>query len=192
MRKICGGYGRYWSIAILSLLLLIGCTACGGNKKETETQGNNGTQQNSTEMKDPVTEAVSEEETEEMEFRSIREVLDEETLAWVDSFDEKKIAKMEYIILDEEESVYTVTDPEKIREFFDALMEVQVAGLAEVFATTAGDSFVFYEDEENSVKFRFHMGCLMVGDEKYETDNTDALWDLTGYLMFPEELGSEE
>ncbi len=190
MRKICGGYGRYWAIAILSVLLLIGCAGCKGKKKETEPQGKE-TQQNTESGKDISTETVTEEETEEMEFRSIREVLDEETLAWVDSFDENKIEKMDYIIVDGEESVYTVSDPATIRQFLDALMQIQVAGLAEVYSDKVGDSFVFYENDETKTKFRFHMGSLMIGSEKYETDNADALWELTGYLMFPDEMESE-
>ena len=188
MRKICGGYGRYWLVAILSVLLLIGCTACRGKKKETEGQG-----QEAQQTTDASTEVLSEEETEEIEFRSILEVLDEETLAWTQNFDEKKISRMDYAIVDGgEETVYSVTDPEEIRKYYDALMLVQVAGLAEVYSDTAGDSFTFYEDEEHFTSFRFHMGCLMIGNEKYETDDADALWELTGYLMFPEEDETQE
>ena len=190
LRKIGKGNGKHWRIAALVMLLLIACSGCTGSGKKYPEPDKDQKQETAAQT-DALTEAVSEEETEEVEYRSIREMLDEETLAWADSFDEKKIVKMEYTILEEEPVVYTVTDPEKIREFFDAIMEIQVAGVAELYASPAGDSFAFYTDEENSVQFHFHMGCLRIGEEKYETDDADTLWELTGYLMFPEELGTE-
>lgn len=138
------------------------------------------------EMTETLTEAV----TEEPDFRNIREVLDEETLLWVQQFSDKKVRKLVYTIHGEAQEVYTVTDPEQIRAFYEALMEVEVAGLAQVYAEEAGDSFVFYEDsdQEEAARFDFHMGCLMLGEEKFETDHADHLWELTGRLMFPEEM----
>ncbi|MCR5161847.1 MAG: hypothetical protein K6C06_08755 [Lachnospiraceae bacterium] len=157
-------------LCMTSALILTGCTK-NGKKPEEELQ----TQPETEEMTEPLTE--------EIDYRSILEVLDPETLAWMDSFDEDRMLKLVYTIQGEAAEEYTITDKKKIRSFLDALRELEVAGPAQLYASDAGDTFDFYSDEESYQRFSFIMGSVMIDGVCYETDNADNLWDLTGELL---------
>ena len=133
---------------------------------------------------EPVTEAF----TEEMEFRSIREVLDGETLTWADSFNADDADRMVYTNLGETPAEYEVKDRALIVEFYNAIMELTVAGLADTYVQDAGDTYDFYMKDGSSVRFSFCMGSLLLGDQIYETDQSDRLWELTGNMIPEEDL----
>jgi GTP pyrophosphokinase len=79
-----------------------------------------------------------------MEFRSIREVLGEDTLRWVETFNAAEVKKMIYTSCGEEKIEYVVTDPAQISAFYVALMDLTVAGLADNFIFDPGDTYDFY------------------------------------------------
>ena len=187
MIKIRCGKLRKLLPAALLLVLLAGCSSGGDRKTDSDNTGlsetsGNGMMESETET---ASELITEAVTEEMEYRNILEVLDEDTLSWVEAFDETKTDRLVYTIWGEEKEEYTITDPDKIRAFFDALTQLEVAGTVELYASDAGDTFDFYSDADNFRRFSFLMGSVEIDGVYYETDNADGLWDLTGELLGP-------
>ena len=138
----------------------------------------------STEEMEEMTEML----TEEMDFRSIREVFDEETLAWAESFSAENVDRMVYTILGEARTEYEVKEPEKIVSFYVAIMDLTVGGRTDTFIQDAGDTYEFYSKDGNVTRFEFNMGCYVTDGKIYETDHSDRLWELTGELIPPEDL----
>ena len=134
------------------------------------------------------TETATEMMTEEMPYRPISEILDEERLAWAEQFDASLVEKMVYSNYGEETTEYEVTDPVMIGKFYDALMQLMVAGQVASFAADAGDAYDFIMKDGTTIRFEFNMGSLLVDERLYETDQSDELWDLTGKLIPDQDL----
>ena len=193
-------YTKLWR-AVLIVLLSLSIWGCARRVKEETQVVNTGTVQQAaleedetdsiedlTETETEVFEPASEMMTEEMDFRSIREVLDEDTLSWAESFNADNIEKMVYTILGETKTEYEVADAEKIVPFYVAIMDLTVGGLADTFIQDAGDTYDFYIKDGRVIRFEFNMGCFVSDGKIYETDNSDRLWELTGELIPPEDL----
>ena len=175
---------------LLMAVLLWGCAAKprpAGQEAETQVIAETDLTEGETAGED-TSELLTETFTEEMEFRSVREILDEDTIAWADSFDAGEAERLVYTNLGETKTEYEVTDSTLIKEFYVALMGLTVAGLADTYAQDAGDTYDFYMKDGKVVHFAFCMGSLLQGDRMYETDLADRLWELTGNLIPEEDL----
>ena len=187
---------RRWPVLCLAVLICLcpGLSGCSASKTDKGSDpGQNGqihkqTEDMTEEMTESVTEAVTEAVTEEMEFRSIREVLGEDTLRWAETFNAAEVKKMIYTSCGEEKIEYVVTDPAQISAFYVALMDLTVAGLADNFIFDPGDTYDFYTKDGQVINFGFSMGSFLSEGKIYETDHSDRLWELTGELIPEEDL----
>ncbi len=173
-----------WFLIGLALTCLTGMSGC----RRTGTHGESA--QAASEL--PDTEAMAqewtlenllEEETDLLNLSSIWEMTDEETAEWGKQFDAQDVKKLIYTNQGEIRHEYEINDPAKIGEFFDALSRIMLGGVVEGQIGVPGDEISFIMNDGKTYSFLFEMGCLLLGDEKYETDEADDLWNLTSELL---------
>ncbi len=176
-------FGKAALCLLLSGLMAAAVTGCAGKKDVKETQPE-ASEETMLQTEEPAeTEALSEEE---LVYVPVQEILDEKMLAWAETFDEDQVSSLVYTALGEDRQEFVIEKPGEIRRWFDALMQLEVAGRVDSYAAEAGDTFDFYMKNGDQVSFAMLMGSLLQDGVKYETAGGEALWELTGNLLFPE------
>ena len=131
-------------------------------------------------------------ETEYVPERPIWQVMGSDVQVWAEQFDPEKVDVLTYSILGESREEFTILDSERILSFFDAINQITVAERAEGYAADAGDVFCFTMKDGEEVTIEFCLSCVVTDRVLYETQNAEALWDLTGTLIEePEQTGGE-
>ncbi len=184
-------------IAMLSLLgvaVVILCGCAGGKRRlQEDVIPAQKDQREETEAEEVETETETYEiETEtdlfgEVEMRSIWEIMPEETRVWAEEFAPHTVEKLVYTTyMEGEAESFEVRDRARIVAAFDAINQMTVAG-SMTNPGSVGDTISFVMKDGSEQKFTFSLSCIVVDGITYETDNTEALWELTGRLLFGEE-----
>jgi len=113
---------------------------------------------------------------------SLSEVLDKDSVEYLNELDKKKKVVLSYYGSHGDEEEYNVTDMKKINAFKEALMNLQIGGIVEEAPTDNNDMFVFSDDSEGICALTFNEKHLIVNSTYYYVSNDEALWKLVKEL----------